>query len=177
MRIGTKQRNLNRNFYQLNSKDMLAVGQKAPDFHLLDTEKQRKSLDDFKGKNIVLFFFPFAFTSTCTKEMCEVQEDLGVYQKLNALPIGVSIDTLYTLKKFKEEYRLNDVTFLSDFNKEAIRAYDVCIEEYPNGYKGVGMRATFLIDKSGVLRYVEVLPSVSDYPDMNALKKELEKLS
>ncbi len=156
---------------------MLQPGQKAPGFSLLDTEKQKKSLDDFKGKNVVLFFFPFAFTSTCTKEVCEVQEDFSIYQKLNAVPIGVSIDTLYSLKKFKEVYKLDDVLFLSDFNKEAIRAYEVIIEDYPNGYKGVAMRATFIIDKEGILRYAEVLPSVSDFPDMDALKKSLAGLA
>jgi peroxiredoxin len=156
---------------------MLNIGQKAPGFSLLDTEKQKISLDLFKGKNVVLFFFPFAFTGTCTKEMCTVQEDFNSYKTLNAVPVGVSIDTLYTLKKFKEEYKLNDIILLSDFNKEAIRAYDVIIEEYPNGYRGVAKRATFLIDRDGILRYAEVLPSVSDFPDLVALKKALEKLN
>jgi peroxiredoxin len=156
---------------------MLQPGQKAPGFSLLDTEKQKISLDNFKGKNVVLFFFPFAFTGTCTKEMCTVQEDFSSYEKLNAVPVGISIDTLYTMKKFKEEYKLNDIILLSDFNKEAIRAYDVIIEEYPNGYKGVAKRATFVIDREGIVRYVEVLPSVSDFPDMEALKKVIEKIS
>ena len=153
------------------------IGQKAPGFSLLDTEKQKISLDSFKGKNVVLFFFPFVFTGTCTKEMCMVQEDFNAYKGLNAVPIGVSIDTLYSMKKFKEVYKLDDVLLLSDFNKEAIRAYDVCIEEYPNGYKGVAKRATFLIDKEGILRYSEVLPSVNDFPDMDALRKALQKLN
>ncbi len=147
---------------------MLQPGQKAPGFSLLDTEKQKISLDGFIGKNVVLFFFPFAFTGTCTREMCTVEEDFSSYQRLSAVPIGISIDTLYTLKKYKEEYKLHDILLLSDFNKEAIRAYDVIIEEYPNGYKG---------DKEGIIRYVEVLPSVSDFPDMDAIKKALEGLN
>ncbi len=156
---------------------MLQPGQKAPGFSLLDTEKQKISLDGFIGKNVVLFFFPFAFTGTCTREMCTVEEDFSSYQRLSAVPIGISIDTLYTLKKYKEEYKLHDILLLSDFNKEAIRAYDVIIEEYPNGYKGVAKRASFVIDKEGIIRYVEVLPSVSDFPDMDAIKKALEGLN
>ena len=126
----------------------LQIGIPAPEFLLLDTDKKQTSLSQFRGQNVVIFFFPFAFTSTCTEEMCTIQKDLSEYKSLNAVPIGISIDTLYSLKVFKEMYKLDGVTLLSDFNKEAIRAYDVCIENYSNGYKGVAMRATFLINKS-----------------------------
>src|ERR1043166_8462111 len=103
----------------------LQIGQKAPDFNLPDTEKQRVTLDQFRGKNIVLFFFPMAWTSTCTREMCTLQEDYNAYASLNAVVIGISVDSLYALKRYKEDYKLESIILLSDFNKDMIRDYDV----------------------------------------------------
>ena len=82
---------------------MLTVGQPAPDFKLIDTNKNEVTLQQFRGKNIVLFFFPMAWTGVCTKEMCSVQEDYQTYESLNAQVIGVSVDTLFALKRFGEE--------------------------------------------------------------------------
>src|SRR6267378_2708714 len=96
----------------------IKVGQPAPAFALYDTEKNKVSLSDNKGKPVLLLFFPFAFTGTCTKELCSVRDDIALYNKVNATVFGISVDSLHTLKKFKEEQKLN-FTLLSDFNKEA----------------------------------------------------------
>jgi len=154
----------------------LTVGQKAPDFKLPDIDKNFHSLEEFKGKNVVLFFFPAAWTGACTKEMCTVQEDFNVYNAMNTMTIGISTDTIFALKRFKEDYKLDNIMLLSDFNKEAIKAYDVVFNNFSVGYNGVAMRSTFLIDGQGVLRYAEVLKAQGDLPDMDALQNAIKSL-
>src|ERR1043165_5484663 len=101
----------------------IQVGQKAPDFSLFDTDKNEVKLADLKGKNILLLFFPFAFTGTCTKELCSVRDSLSIYNDANAAVFGISVDTPYCLKRYKEDQQLN-FGLLSDFNKDAAAAYD-----------------------------------------------------
>jgi peroxiredoxin len=155
----------------------LTIGQKAPDFKLPDTDKKIHSLADYKGKNLVLFFFPGAWTGVCTKEMCTVQEDFNAYSSMNAVPIGISVDSIFALKKFQEDQHLDNITLLSDFNKEAINAYDIFGTNFSVGYNGVAKRATFVIDKEGVLRYAEVLPAYGDFPNMEAIKNAVKSLN
>jgi len=155
----------------------ISVGQVAPDFTLFDTEKQKVSLHDFKGKNVVLFFFPFSFSGVCDKEVCEMQENLAAYNKLNAQVIGISVDSLFAQKQFKKHYNLN-FTLLSDFNKEVCPLYDSFVEKWGGvEYKGVAKRASFVIDKNGVIRFTEILPSPGDYPNMQAIKAAVESLN
>ena len=154
----------------------LQVGQAAPRFELPDTNKIRISLESLSGKNVVLFFFPMAWSSTCTKEMCVIREDYKVYSKLNAEVIGISVDTLYSLKRYKEDYKLDSIILLSDFNKTTIRDYDVIHHDFSNGYKDVAKRATFVIDKKGMIQFIEVLPNLSDFPNLDEVKKVLSKL-
>jgi peroxiredoxin len=148
----------------------LKVGDKAPDFKLVDVDKNVVSLSDFRGKNVILFFFPMAWTGTCTKEMCTVQEDYKAYEDSGAVVLGVSVDSHLALQHFKKEYNLNNVILLSDFNKEAIKAYDVVHPEFLIGYKDVARRSTFVIDKGGVVRFTEVLAQQGDFPNMEAVK-------
>ncbi|MEY4595330.1 MAG: hypothetical protein RIQ47_1740 [Bacteroidota bacterium] len=155
---------------------MLQIGQKAPDFKLVDTEKNEVTLEQFRGKNVVLFFFPMAWTGVCTKEMCAIQEDYAAYQSLNAQTIGVSVDSLFALKRFGEDNKIN-FPMLSDFNKQAINDYDVVHQDFAFGYKNVAKRATFVIDKEGVLRFAEVLPQLGDMPNMDAIKEALKGLN
>ena len=86
---------------------MLLPGDKAPSFELFDTQKKKVSLDDFKGRNVLLLFFPLAFTSVCTAELCGVRDSIAMYQNTEAAVLGISVDSLYTLGKFKEEQHLN----------------------------------------------------------------------
>jgi peroxiredoxin len=154
---------------------MLQVGQKAPDFKLVDTEKNEVTLEQFRGKNVVLFFFPMAWTGVCTKEMCAIQEDYSAYQAMNAQTIGVSVDSLFALKRFGEDNKIS-FPLLSDFNKQAINDYGVVHHDFAFGYKDVAKRATFVIDGEGVLRFVEVLPQLGDMPNMDAIKEALKSL-
>ncbi len=154
----------------------IQTGDKAPSFTLFDTEKNEKSLSDFSGQNVVLLFFPAAFTSVCTKELCNTRDDLAYYQGLNAQVLGVSVDSVFTLAKFKEEQSLN-FPLLSDFNKEAARAYNAIYEDWIMGMKGVAKRSAFVIDKNGVVRYAEVLESAGDLPNFAVIKETLSGLN
>lgn len=154
----------------------IQIGQPAPDFTLYDTNKQPVSLSDQKGKAVLLLFFPLAFTSVCTAELCSVRDNYKVYESLNAVPFGISVDSLHSLKKFKEEQALN-FTLLSDFNKEVSRAYDSIYEQWGFGMRGVSKRSAFLIDKDGIVQYAEVLENAGEQPDFTAIKEKLAALT
>ncbi len=153
----------------------IAVGQKAPNFNLPDQDKNMVSVEGLQGKNVVLLFFPAAFTGVCTKELCQTRDELSFYNEMNANVYGISVDMPFALGKFKE---MNGITFplLSDFNKEAISAFEVRNENFSVGLKGVAKRASFVIDKDGVVRFAEVLPNPGDYPNFDGIKKVLEGL-
>jgi len=153
----------------------VTVGTKAPAFTLTDTEKKKVSLEDFKGQNLVILFFPMAFTSVCTAELCSVRDNLSVYNGLNTAVVGISVDSPFTLGKFKADQQLN-FPLLSDFNKEASQAYGAFYETFVLDLKGVSKRAAFVIDKEGTLRYTEVLESAGDQPNFEAIKQTLSTL-
>jgi glutaredoxin-dependent peroxiredoxin len=154
----------------------IQIGQAAPDFTLRDTEKKAVSLSEQKGKNVVLLFFPLAFTSVCTKELCSVRDNLAFYNNTNAIVFGISVDSLFSLGKFKEEQNLN-FTLLSDFNKDASRAYGCIYEDWFNDMKGVSKRSAFVIDGEGIVRYAEVLENAGDIPNFDAIQNCLQQLS
>lgn len=152
-------------------------GQTAPDFTLYDTDKNKVTLADQKGSNVVLLFFPLAFTGVCTAELCNVRDNIGTYNNTNAKVFGISVDSLFTLGKFKAEQNLN-FPLLSDFNKEASRAYEVLYETFPAfEMQGVSKRAAFVIDKEGVVRYAEICPTPGDLPSFQAIQETLEQLN
>jgi peroxiredoxin len=153
----------------------LQIGDKAPDFSLYSSEKKLIHLQDYKGKNVVLLFFPLAFTSTCTKELCSTRDDIGIYEAGDAEIFAISTDTPQSLARYKQEHDFN-FTLLSDYNKEVIRAYDVIYEEYSLGMRGVAKRAVFLIDPEGIIRHAEVLENAGIMPDLQALQKALKSL-
>ncbi|MFN2372774.1 MAG: redoxin domain-containing protein [Cyclonatronaceae bacterium] len=154
----------------------LATGNNAPDFQIKDTEGNDVRLSDFKGsKNVLLLFFPLAFTGTCTKELCYVRDDLSPYLEMNVEVLGISVDSFFTLKEFKNSKELN-FTLLSDFNKDVSAAYGALHEDF-FGMKGVSKRAAFLIDTGGVIRYAEVLENPSDLPDFDAAKEAASRLT
>ncbi|MBB1283608.1 peroxiredoxin [Flavisolibacter sp. BT320] len=154
----------------------IQIGQPAPDFTLYDTNKQPVTLSAQKGKTVLLLFFPLAFTSVCTAELCSVRDNYKLYESLNAVPFGISVDSLHSLKKFKEEQGLN-FTLLSDFNKEVSRTYDSIYEEWGFGMQGVSKRSAFIIDKDGIVQYVEVLENAGEQPDFMAIKEILAGLT
>jgi len=152
------------------------IGDKAPSFTLVSSDKKEVSLNDFKGQNVVLLFFPMAFTSVCTEELCTMRDNMKTYERLNARVLGVSVDSPFTLDKFKSEQELN-FPLLSDFNKEASRAYDAIYENFVFGLQGVSKRSAFVIDQEGVVQYTEVLESAGDLPDFSAIKETLTRLN
>lgn len=154
----------------------IETGQKAPLFTLTDTEKKAVNLADQQGKNVVLLFFPLAFTSVCTAELCATRDDIASYNNANAQVYGISVDSLFTLGKFKEDQRLN-FPLLSDFNKEVSTAYGSLYSEFAFGMKGVSKRSAFVIDKNGVVQYAEVLENAGEQPNFNAIKEVLSRLN
>ena len=152
------------------------VGQRAPEFSLFDTTKNKINISDYKGKNVLLLFFPQAFTSVCTKELCAIRDDISRYNNTNAEVFGISVDSVFTLKKFKEDQQYN-FTLLSDFNKEVSALYDALYTDWILDMKGVAKRAAFIIDKKGIIQYAEVLEIAGSLPNFEAINKILEQLN
>ncbi len=150
----------------------LSTGDKAPLFNLYNTQKQEVSLENLKGKKVVLLFFPAAFTSTCTKELCSVRDDISFYQDLDATVFGISTDAVYSLIRYKEEQNLN-FELLSDFNKETSDAYGALHELFNFNMKGVSKRAAFVIDENGIIRYAEIVEAAGTLPDFEKIKAAL----
>ncbi len=153
----------------------LQVGQQAISFSLPDTDRNQVSLADFAGKNVVLLFFPMAFTGVCTTELCNVRDNIALYNNANAQVLGISVDSPFTLAKFKEEQQLN-FPLLSDFNKEISPAYGAFYDVFIGWMKGVSKRSAFVIDGAGVVRHAEVLESAGDLPNFEAINNILAAL-
>ena len=155
----------------------IEVGQKAPGFTLFDSDKKKVSLADFQGKNVVLLFFPLAFTSVCTAELCNVRDNITTYNEANAQVLGISVDSLYVLNRYKTEQNLN-FPLLSDFNKEVSKSYAVLYEVFPTfEMQGVSKRAAFIVDKAGIIRYAEICPTPGDLPSFDAIRQTLSSLN
>lgn len=154
----------------------LQTGQPAPDFTLYDSDKKKVSLHDYKGKKVVLLFFPFAFSSVCTKEMCEMRDSIDRYNKVDAQVFGISVDSLYTLARFREDQKLN-FPLLSDFNKEVSGSYGSLHEEFNYNMKGVSKRSAFVIDREGVIRYAAVQDNPSQLPDFETIQSVLAAIN
>jgi len=154
----------------------IEVGQSAPDFTLYDSEKKQVTLSEQKEKNVLLLFFPLAFTSVCTKELCSVRDNISFYNSSNAEVFGISVDALQTLAKFKEDQQLN-FTLLSDFNKDVSALYGSLYEMFGYNMKGVSKRSAFIIDKEGIVRYAEVLENAGEVPDFEAIQQVLSGLN
>lgn len=154
----------------------LKIGNKAPNFNLRDTAKNEVSLTDYLDNTVVLLFFPLAFTGVCTEELCLIRDERSEYEKLNAQILAISVDSLFTLEKFKEQ-EAYPFPLLSDWNKEAARAYGTLYEDFVLGMKGVAKRSAFVIDKKGIIRYAEVLEKATSMPDFDAIKTTLASLN
>ena len=154
----------------------IEVGQTAPEFTLHDSDKNKISLADYRGKNVVLIFFPQSFTGVCTKELCSLRDNIAMYNNANAQVFGISVDSVFTLGKFKEEQKLN-FPLLSDFNKEVSTAYEAIYSNWILDMKGVSKRSAFVIDKEGIVKYAEVLESAGDLPNFAAVQQILALLN
>ena len=155
----------------------LQVGQQAPSFSLYDSEKNKVNSADFAGKNLLVLFFPLAFTGVCTKELCGIRDNIAVYNNANAAVVGVSVDSIFSLDKFKQEQGIN-FPLLSDFNKAASTAFGALYEVFPVfEMEGVSKRAAFVVDKTGVIQYAEVCATPGDLPDFTAIQEVLARLA
>ncbi len=151
----------------------LKPGDKAPLFKLFASDKSEVKLSSFKGRNVVLLFFPQAFTGTCTTELCSVRDNMNIYSSLNAEVLAISVDSVFTLARFKEEQGFN-FPLLSDFNKKVSKAYGAQYKDWILGMKGVAKRSAFVVDKKGIIQYAEVLESAGDLPDFDKIKQALD---
>ena len=147
-------------------------GDKVQNFILQNSNGEKVSLDDIvnDGKALLLFF-PLAFSSVCTDEMCTARDNMKMYNSLNVNVVGLSIDSFFVLKAFKKANNINFM-LLSDFNKEVSAQFDVLYQDY-FGMKGVSKRAAFVINQDRVVEYAEVLEDSGNLPDFKEIQKAL----
>lgn len=151
----------------------LAVGTRAPDFALpLRVGEAPLRLSDYLGeRNVVILFFPLAFSGVCTQEMCQVQEDLEAWGKLDATVLGISVDSIWVTQRFAAEHSLS-FPILSDFNKEVMTAYGVRNDDF-FGMKGVANRSVFVVDREGTIVYSWMSLDAGVLPDFQAVREVL----
>jgi peroxiredoxin len=154
----------------------LNIGDVAPSFTLKSSDKSDVSLSDYAGKNVVILFFPLAFTGTCTTELCSIRDSKADYDSLNAEVLAISVDSLFTLAKFKETEAYN-FPLLSDWNKTTAAAYGALYDEFVLGMKGVAKRSAFVVDKEGKIRYAEILENAGELPNFAAINETLQSLA
>lgn len=152
------------------------VGSRPPDFQLLDQDRKQRSLNDFLGKKTVLAFFPGAFTSVCTKEMCTFRDSMAVLNTLNAQVVGISVNDPFTNKAFAEANRLQ-FTILSDYARTAVRKFNVFHENFAGlaGYTAA-KRSVFVLDENGIVRYRWVSEDPGKQPDYEEIRKVLAEI-
>ena len=150
------------------------VGSAAPDFTLMNQEREPVTLSAARGRPVLLAFFPAAFSSVCAKELCTFRDSLGRLDQANAQVYGISVDTFFTLKAFHDQQQLT-FPLLCDFNKQVIRAYGVFNEDMI-GLQGIAKRAVFVIDQRGIVRYREVLDDGRNEPDYDRALSALAAL-
>ena len=151
-------------------------GQQAPEFELLDTGKEARKLSDYRGKNVVLAFYPGAFTGVCTTEMCTFRDRFDSFNSMNAQVLGISVDVFFSQKAFSDANNLN-FPLLSDYKREAVNAYGVALPNFAgmDGYTA-SERAVFVIDKEGVIRYKWVGENPGKEPDYDEVQKQVDQL-
>ena len=151
------------------------VGSTAPDFTLMNHDRQPVTLSALRGAPVVLAFFPAAFSSVCAKEMCTFRDSLAQLNKANAQVLGISVDTFFALKAFHDHEKLS-FPLVSDFNKQVIREYGVFNEDMI-GLKGIAKRAVFVLDRNGIIRHREVLEDARNEPDYGKVLAALASLA
>ena len=153
------------------------VGQAAPDFSLYDTDRQQRTLSEFKGQNVVIAFFPGAFTGVCTTEMCTLRDSLSQFNSMNAQVIGISVDGAMVQKAFSDQNNLG-FTVLSDFQRQAVGLYDVSLPNFA-GMEGyvAAQRSVFVVDKEGIVRYKWVADSPGNEPNYEEVQRAVGQLS
>jgi peroxiredoxin len=158
---------------------VLKIGDSAPDFTLKSKNQTGEVVDftlsNFKGKNVILLFHPQAFTGTCTEEMCEISNGFNEYKNLNAEVLGISVDSVFTLEAWAKQNGIT-IPLLSDFNREVCKKYGTL---YPDGgfvfgMNGVSKRSAFVVDKDGIIKYIEILDNAGNLPNFEKIKEVLK---
>jgi glutaredoxin-dependent peroxiredoxin len=152
-----------------------AVGEKAPGFTLKDSDMKQVSLDDYRGKTAVLAFFPAAFSSVCTMELCAFRDHMAELNDLDTFVIGISVDLPYTIREFR---RANHIGFplLSDFDGEAIRIYGVVDEDFEGYHSGVAQRSVFVVDPKGTIAWRWIAAKPTNRPDVGDVYLAVESI-
>ena len=157
----------------------IAVGTKAPDFAL--KTKTSSGVSEIKlsanlgQKNTVLLFFPLAFTSVCTKELCDISQGMNAYAGMNADVIAISVDSPFAQEAWAQKEKIT-VKLASDLNKQTAAAYGVLLPDLL-GLGATSARAAFVVDKAGTVQYSEQTPTPKDLPNFDAVKAVLVKLA
>lgn len=150
----------------------LNKGDKVSNFTLQDTNGENVVLKDLaEDSKVLLLFFPLAFSSTCTEELCQTRDNMKLYNSLSTTVVGISVDSFFTLKEFKKANNLN-FTLLSDFNKEVSTQFGAIYDDY-FGMKGVSKRASFIVNEQLEIEYAEVLDDSGKLPDFKSIQKAL----
>ena len=164
-------------YYRLIFTVNVKVGDKAPDFTLLDVYMKPKSIHDFLGQKVVLAFFVGAFTSTCTMEACAFRDSMARLTNLNAQMIGISVNDPFSNKEFSEKNML-PYPILSDYNREIVHKYGLELHDFA-GLKGytVAKRSIFILDAEGLIRYIWISDDPAVEPDYEEIEKALGKIA
>jgi peroxiredoxin len=147
------------------------IGDTIQPFTLQNTDGTHVNITDYKGKNVVLLFFPLAFSSVCTDELCSIRDNMKIYESLKADVLAISIDSFFSLKAFKSSQNYN-FTLLSDFNKEVSDQFGVLSQDF-FGMKGVAKRSAFVIDEEQKIIYSEILEDAGNIPDFKKIQEVL----
>lgn len=154
----------------------MKVGDKAPDFTLKNTKREDITLKSLtENRKVLILFFPLAYSSVCTEEMCSTRDNMKLYNSLNANVVGISVDSFYTLREFKKSNNLN-FTLLSDFNKEVAKNFDAFYDDF-YGMKGVAKRSAFVVNQDLIVEYAEVLDDAGNQPDYKKIQEILKEES
>lgn len=153
----------------------LPIGINAPFFKLFNTDRKEISLSDFSGSPLIINFFPAAFTSVCTEQLCSNRDEMGFYKELDAVVIGISVDMPFSLKMFKEKNNIN-FELLSDFNKVTIHEYEMYHPNFICGIRGVAKRGVTVVDPFGKIAYAEETANPGTQVNFAALKDALERM-
>lgn len=153
------------------------VEDKAPDFELLDVERNKRTLSEFSGSKLVIAFYPGAFTSVCTQEMCALRDSLARFNEMNATVVGVSVNDPFSNKAFSDQNQLN-FPLLSDYARRAVTDYDVALEDFAgmNGYTAA-KRSVFIVDGEGTIRYKWVSEDPGVEPNYDDIAEKLREIA
>ena len=147
------------------------IGDTIQPFTLQNTDGTHVNITDYKGRNVVLLFFPLAFSSVCTDELCSIRDNMKIYESLKADVLAISIDSFFSLKAFKSSQNYN-FTLLSDFNKEVSDQFGVLSQDF-FGMKGVAKRSAFVINEEQKIIYSEILEDAGNIPDFKKIQEVL----